>query len=307
MEREGFFKRIATRFDEFIRDAGVGASLFFIMVELGYINAKALHNLDDPNGVLNWIPATIGSLAFSMTTVVVMRRSGHMLLKRVLPIFDTALVFLGLNVHTWETMLNYPGHLAQSAFFALFTGFITYSLGMINFEEHVTYERSKQDEIDELNSKHDKELKSLQEKLNTNGIEIGRLKEEKNNLQTKVNSLKSDSEIGESTVSKLRNEINSLQIKLEEKEKYANLLKSEKENLTGEKSVLQEKGENYETKITELQDQLEKQEKELKEMDKFKRYFYMFEKSRIGKKKDANITEIEKQILLEADEYLSTT
>ncbi|MEA3450276.1 MAG: hypothetical protein U9Q83_00065 [Bacteroidota bacterium] len=133
-------KKLAQSFDILVRDGGVGAALFFVVAELIFLNTNSLQYIYDVNseGVFTWIPAVLGSLAYSITTITVMRKKGHKALKIVFPIFDTLLMFFGLNLNTLHLIdvgeFNLVSFLL-SIFFALFTGAITYSIGMINYDE----------------------------------------------------------------------------------------------------------------------------------------------------------------------------
>lgn len=134
-------RSITTSFDETVRVGGIGLALFFTLLELVYINAKSLYFLDGSDGFLSITFAIIGSLAYSSTTIAVMRRPGHRYMKIILPLFDTVLVFCGYNINLFsdvsEVYTN-PMHILLSIFIAAFTGVITYGLGMLNFEERTT-------------------------------------------------------------------------------------------------------------------------------------------------------------------------
>jgi hypothetical protein len=304
-DKVGFFKRFALKFDEFIKDGGVGAALFFIMVELTYLNAKALHRLDNPEGTWNIIPAVIGSLAFSTATIVVMRRPGHKWLKRILPIFDTALVFLALNVRAWDVLLQYPGELIQSGFFALFTGFITYSLGMINFEEHVTDIDRQKKELVEIKEAHIKELKSLHvtiEKLKTDKDLVSDQLEE---LRTENLSLSRNNQVNGTEFTELQEKYVSAKALIEDRETEMSKLKREKDELHGDLKVLVKKIEEQENLLENKDYDIEKMKVRLKDMDKYEKIYLMSEKSRILKKSEANRTEVEKALLERAEDYLS--
>lgn len=131
-------RKATTAFDETIRVGGIGLALFFMLLELVYINAKSLYYLDGGEGTFSLVFAVIGSLAYSSTTIAVMRRPGHRRMKIALPVFDTLLVFCGYNLNLLEDMATgdvNPMKVALSIFIAVFTGVITYGLGMLNFEE----------------------------------------------------------------------------------------------------------------------------------------------------------------------------
>ena len=129
-------RKLSTGFDETVRVGGIGLALFFVFLELVYINTKSLFYLDGNEGILSLTFAIVGSLAYSSTTIAVMRRQGHRNMKIILPLFDTMLVFTGYNINLFDSpeAIN-PMRLALSVFISLFTGIITYGLGMLNFEE----------------------------------------------------------------------------------------------------------------------------------------------------------------------------
>lgn len=134
-------RKFTVSFDETIRVGGIGLALFFMFQYLVYINAKSLYFLIGSEGYFNLYFAIIGSMAYSSTTIAVMRRKGHRKMKIALPLFDSCLVLFGYNLNLFEEIANGDFNLMRfglSLFFAMFTGFITYGLGMLNFEERTT-------------------------------------------------------------------------------------------------------------------------------------------------------------------------
>lgn len=134
-------RKFTVSFDETIRVGGIGLALFFMFQYLVYVNAKSLYFLIGSDGYFNLYFAIIGSLAYSSTTIAVMRRKGHRKMKVALPVFDSFLVLFGYNLNLFEELATgdfNPMRFGLSLFFALFTGFITYGLGMLNFEERTT-------------------------------------------------------------------------------------------------------------------------------------------------------------------------
>lgn len=127
----------AIKFDIFIRDGGIGASLFFILLILIIVNAHSLHFLFG-DGVLNWIFSVIGAIGFSVATTAVIRKPVASWMKWVFPLFDTVLVYLGFNI-----LEGAPVRFIMIVVFALFTGAILISLGTINFIENSKLDTDK--------------------------------------------------------------------------------------------------------------------------------------------------------------------
>ena len=132
-------KKLSLKFDQFIKEAGIGASLFFVLILLIFVNAHSLNYLLD-----NWIFSVIGGIGFSLATTSVIRRPVSNWMKWSLPLFDTLLVFIGFNIgKEYEFILT--------VLFSLFTGIILISLGTINFKEND--EIGLQSKLNILNSK----------------------------------------------------------------------------------------------------------------------------------------------------------
>ncbi len=131
-------RKATTAFDETIRVGGIGLALFFMLQYLVFVNTKSLYYLNGGEGTVSLYFSIIGSLAYSTTTIVVMRRPGHKAFKVILPVFDSMLVFCGYNMHLFDAgsdLSSNPMRLLLSVFISLFTGIITFGLGMLNFEE----------------------------------------------------------------------------------------------------------------------------------------------------------------------------
>lgn len=111
--------------------AGIGIALFFLVLELTYINAKSLLYLVSESGLIDRVFAVIGSLAFSVVTVLVMRTSSIKWMRVVFPCFDALLVFSGFNLKYADNLLGNPVAFYLTIFLAVFTGLIMYSLGSI--------------------------------------------------------------------------------------------------------------------------------------------------------------------------------
>ncbi|WP_320053954.1 hypothetical protein [uncultured Acetobacteroides sp.] len=126
--------------DKLLSKLGVGFVLLFMVCELSYINSKSLLFLGNEFGAIDKLFAVVGSMAFSMVTVLVMRKSRERWIKVVFPAFDALLVFCGFNLQFAAQIASghdNPVRLLLSVFMAVFTGLITYSLGLINYTDHV--------------------------------------------------------------------------------------------------------------------------------------------------------------------------
>ncbi len=141
------------KYSQFLTDSGVSFALFFVMLELIGINAYSIRYVLNAQHEtwFNWIPATIGAFAYSITTIVVMQQKGHAKLKTTLPVLDALLVMLGMNILIFEQYasdtINYVA-LILSVLFAVFTAVITYSLGQINNEKSdLTVSKSDYDRL----------------------------------------------------------------------------------------------------------------------------------------------------------------
>jgi len=143
-------KEAAIKFDIFIRDGGIGASLFFLLIMLIIVNAHSLHFLFG-DGVLNWIFSIFSAIGFSFATISVLRKPVSPWMKYTYPLFDGALVFLGFNI-----LDGMPVKPIMIILYAAFTIAILMGLGFINF-----FENSKLDAEKDLRS----ELESLRTTL----------------------------------------------------------------------------------------------------------------------------------------------
>lgn len=191
-------RKVTTAFDETVRVGGIGLALFFMLQYLVFVNAKSLYYLNGGEGLVSLYFSIIGSMAYSTTTIVVMRRPGHKNFKILLPLFDMMLVFCGYNMQLFgdaaEVDSN-PMRLLLSIFIALFTGLITFGLGMLNFEE-----RSALAEGDDTN----RIVADSQAKLDESNRIIAKLQadlEESNRINAKLNRIASDTrkELDETT------------------------------------------------------------------------------------------------------------
>lgn len=145
----------------------VGFTLVFIVLELTYINAKSLNYLSGGSSVSDGAFAVLGSIAFSMVTVLIMMLSKRQWLKVVFPLFDAALLFGGFNIHNADNLLENPVRFYVTIFFAVFTGVITYSLGQINAEQYMNDEsKLNQLESNRINDELKQLNAELEEKIN---------------------------------------------------------------------------------------------------------------------------------------------
>jgi len=158
--------------DKAFNRLGVGLGLFLMVLELTYINTKSLSYLVDGAGSIDHLFAIIGAFAFSIVTIVIMRKPGKTFLKFAFPLFDTGLVFCGFNLKYAENLLSNPIAFGLTIFMAVFTGLITYSLGRINYEEHTTNQMDA-----------DKLKESLQQSEATNKELAANMQQTLNNLE----------------------------------------------------------------------------------------------------------------------------
>ena len=127
-------KNLFIQFDIFLKEAGVGTALFFVMILLMYVNTLSLYEMFQERN-FSLLPALIGAVAFSITTVVVMRREGFLWAKLIVPVFDFFLMFLGFNINYLFKDNNTTAFIGLSLFFSVFAAFITGVLGFINYKE----------------------------------------------------------------------------------------------------------------------------------------------------------------------------
>jgi len=117
-----------------------------------------------------------------------MRKTTQQWVKIVFPVFDTLLVFCGFNLHYADAIINgsdNPVRFWLSVFMALFTGFITYCLGLINYNEH-TKGNENETTLEVAESKRivlkleldNTELKRIMSELTVKQIETQRIADE---------------------------------------------------------------------------------------------------------------------------------
>jgi len=181
--------------DRILTKVGVSFALFLMICELSYVNAKSLLYIVAEFGFVDKLFAVVGAMAFSMVTVLVMRKGTRSWMKIVFPVFDTLLVFGGFNLKFADNMTGNPVAFGLTIFMALFTGFITYSLGQINYSDHAGDSETTKVEtkriIEDLESKQlesDRmievlrrdlsESKSHEEKLQATAVNLRRINSE---------------------------------------------------------------------------------------------------------------------------------
>lgn len=182
-------------FDKLINRIGVSLALVLMICELTYVNAKSLLFLTSETAPIDQAMSVIGSLAFSMVTVVVMRKAGTGWFKIVFPVFDAALVFLGFNLHHAQSIINgsdNPVRLYLSVFLAVFTGIITYSLGLINHRDHASDSSEFKTDPQAPQSNIADSATELMCEVESLLSDFEKAKSENASLQTHINSLESD-------------------------------------------------------------------------------------------------------------------
>ncbi len=198
---------------------------------MSYINAKSLIYLNNATEALDQAFAVIGSIAFSVVTILVMMNSVVKWPKYLFPVFDTGLMFLGLNLTHYDTLLDNPIRLALTFFMASFTGIITFSLGLIEFKSFKSDSKVKETELKErLNSlglRYDSvksELKSLKS-VNSDTME------QLQNSKREIKSLKSQLESKQTDIEKMMDVYLKAEVSRIKKKSEANRTEEEKQLL----------------------------------------------------------------------------
>ncbi|WP_162150083.1 hypothetical protein, partial [Saccharicrinis fermentans] len=209
----------------------ISVALLFLIIELSYINAKSLIYLNNATEALDQAFAVIGSIAFSVVTILVMMNSVVKWPKYLFPVFDTGLMFLGLNLTHYDTLLDNPIRLALTFFMASFTGIITFSLGLIEFKSFKSDSKVKETELKErLNSlglRYDSvksELKSLKS-VNSDTME------QLQNSKREIKSLKSQLESKQTDIEKMMDVYLKAEVSRIKKKSEANRTEEEKQLL----------------------------------------------------------------------------
>lgn len=139
--------------DKVISKLGVGFALLFVFGELTYVNTKSLLYLTGHAGMVDALFSIVGAMAFSSVTILVMRKARKQWIKIVFPVFDSILMFCGLNLlfaHEIANGTDNPIRFYLSIFMAVFTGLITYSLGLINHADHAADKTEMQQHTEEV-------------------------------------------------------------------------------------------------------------------------------------------------------------
>ncbi len=203
----------------------IPVALSFLIIELSYINAKSLIYLNNATDYVNIGFAVIGSIAFSAVTILVMLNGVIQWPKYIFPVFDTGLMFLGLNLRHFDNLLSDPGRLYITAFMSLLTGFITYSLGLIEFKSLKTDSNVKDSE--------------LKERLNSLGLKYDSVKREFNSLECQMNSDQKQIELYKTEIEQLKSELKDKQCNIDKMESVyikaeCSRIKKRKKNATPE-------------------------------------------------------------------------
>jgi hypothetical protein len=155
--------------DKVISKLGVGFALLFVFGELTYVNTKSLLYLTGEAGLVDQLFSVVGAMAFSSVTILVMRKSKKQWVKIVFPVFDAVLMFCGFNLlfaHEIANGTDNPIRFCLSIFMAVFTGLITYSLGLINHTDHVVDKTETQrnaEEVERIKAETSSKLDDLEE------------------------------------------------------------------------------------------------------------------------------------------------
>lgn len=182
-------------FDKLINRIGVSLALVLMICELTYVNAKSLLYMSDTSLLVDEIMSWVGALAYSMVTVVVMRKTERGWFKLVFPVFDAVLMFLGFNLFYADLFVNGGENLVRlylSVFLAVFTGFTTYSLGLINYRDHAGDLLVSKTELNSQQSDVDNGATELLSEVDSLLGDFEKCQTENNSLRTHINSLESD-------------------------------------------------------------------------------------------------------------------
>lgn len=268
-------KQAAINFDIFIRDGGIGTSMFFVLILLIIVNAHSLHFLFG-DGVLSWIFSIIGSLGFSIATTSVIRKPVSKWMKYSFPLFDTILVFLGFNILSTDI----PVRLIMIILFSLFLGAIILSLGIINLSMHKKEEK-------ETNYKS--KIKKLLNNIDSHLVTINNFEKENSELKDKL----SDYEIIKFNRSEILDKLGIF----EKENSELKLVLSDFENLKIENKENNDKLELSLNELAEKNSLLAEYENKLANYDTYQRGYLLYHAGRIRKKNQENYTDDEKEIM----------
>jgi len=260
---------------------GIAIALLLMVAELTYINSKSLLYLVSQDSFLDKYFAIVGALAFSMVTVLVMRNSLVKWVKYVFPVFDTALVFCGLNI---KEIGHIPyGEVAfwLTLFMAVFAGLITYSLGLINYKAHDMADAIIKDTRINLLESELGEFISVNERLKTDNEQ----------LMAEINSLTALLKKNETDLGKIRSDYIIQQ-------GWINEAASQIEKYKTQCETIQTENLNIESKNNELIGLLNESRTEI---EIYKPIYIAAERSRILKKSEKNRTADEIELLTNTD------
>lgn len=122
--------------DRFLSKTGVGIALLLMVTELSYVNTLSLEYMFNTQNISATIFGIIGAIAFSSVTVLIMRLGKQNWAKIAFPLFDMLLTFCGLNLEHADHLFANPIRFAMSIILSVFAGLNTYSLGLINADQH---------------------------------------------------------------------------------------------------------------------------------------------------------------------------
>ncbi len=305
-------KDISITFDEFVNEGGVGAAMFFVLLELIAVNTSSLWYVFG-SGWYNAIWAILGALGFSLVTTVVIRKKVPLWLKFSFPVFDMMLVFTGMNITHWGHLLDNPLRLVVTIIFALFTGAVLMALGMINYEEQhnkVSIASIKQElraaktevvGIEEENAELHSDLESSFQASSELQGDYDVIEEENNVLRSKF-------EIVSVENSNFKREIGDVRSRIElEKESLATLKTDYDKILSALKEyesqmlLLKVSLDKKESKIESMTNEAQQHKARIADMESYETYYLRSEKSRILKKKEDNRTADERKVLAKAE------
>ena len=282
--QETTIKAAAIKFDIFVRDGGIGASMFFVLIMLIIVNTHSLHYLFGDT-VINWFFAIISAIGFSIATTAVIRKPVAKWMKFTFPLFDTFLVFLGFNLFN-ESI---PVHFIMTVLFSLFSGAILIGLGTINYNEHI-----KESETDDYKSKIwslESEITEWAKSEELLKVTISELEFKNSKLNSENIQFKQDLNEMKSLKSNYLSEIEKnhfLESNLDEFKVIISEFESEKSDY-----------EKLKSDFEKAKKSLDSYKSQLADLEEYREGYFKFHKSRIEKKKPENRTAQEVELLNE--------
>lgn len=251
--------------DRFLSKTGVGIALLLMVAELSYVNTLSLEYMFNTQNVSATIFGIIGAIAFSSVTVLIMRLGKQSWAKVAFPLFDMLLTFCGLNLEHADHLFANPIRFAMSIILSVFAGLNTYSLGLINADQHSGEAEAQR----LLKSEYEKTRLALAEK------------------QSEVDSLKGNFQKLQSNLNESREAQKLLKSKLDEWESV----------ITNNKSVIADLKSKYDDAVNFSIERESKFEKIAAEAAKYKAAALAAEVARIRKKAEKNRTPEELELL----------